>query len=52
MNLGVNQSASGNGADGSVYDKAAATIAAAGFRVIRDSILGQVKYRDKIFDTN
>ena len=42
----------GDGADGSVYDNAAATIAAAGFKVIRDPILGQVKYRDKIFDTN
>ncbi len=42
----------GDGADGSVYDNAADTIAAAGFKVIRDPILGQVKYRDKIFDTN
>jgi agmatine deiminase len=42
----------GDGADGSVYDNAAATIAAAGFKLIRDPILGQVKYRDKIFDTN
>ena len=42
----------GDGADGSVYDNAAATIAAAGFKVIRDPILGQVKYKDKIFDTN
>jgi len=42
----------GDGADGSVYDNAATTIAAAGFKVIRDPILGQVKYRDKIFDTN
>jgi agmatine deiminase len=42
----------GDGADGSVYDEAAATIAAAGFEVIRDPILGQVRYRDKIFDTN
>ncbi|MDH3635913.1 MAG: agmatine deiminase family protein [Gammaproteobacteria bacterium] len=42
----------GDGADGSVYDSAAATIAAAGFKVIRDPILGQVRYRDKIFDTN
>ena len=42
----------GDGADGSVYDDAAATIAAAGFKVIRDPILGQVRYRDKIFDTN
>lgn len=42
----------GDGADGSVYDNAAARIAAAGFKVIRDPILGQVKYRDKIFDTN
>ncbi len=42
----------GDGADGSVYDRAAATIATAGFKVIRDPILGQVKYRDKIFDTN
>jgi agmatine deiminase len=42
----------GDGADGSVYDNAAATIAAAGFKVIRDPVLGQVKYRDKVFDTN
>ena len=31
---------------------AAATIAAAGFKVIRDPIPGQVRYRDKVFDTN
>ena len=42
----------GDGATGSVYDAAAATIAAAGFEVIRDPILGQVRYRDAIFDTN
>ncbi len=42
----------GDGADDSVYDNAAAKIAAAGFKVIRDPILGQVRYRDKIFDTN
>ncbi len=41
----------GDGDAGSLYDKAAATIAAAGFNVIRDPILGQVKYRDKIFNT-
>ncbi|MEM1111875.1 MAG: agmatine deiminase family protein [Pseudomonadota bacterium] len=43
---------SGDGATGSVYDAAAQTIAAAGLKVIRDPILGQVKYRDAAFDTN
>ncbi|MDJ0777977.1 MAG: agmatine deiminase family protein [Gammaproteobacteria bacterium] len=42
----------GDGADGSVYDRAAQTIAAAGFEVIRDPILGTVSYRDATFDTN
>ena len=42
----------GDNATGSIYDNAAATIAAAGFKVIRDPILGQVEYRDKVFDTN
>ena len=41
----------GDGDAGSLYDSAAATIAAAGFHVIRDPILGQVKYRDRIFNT-
>jgi agmatine deiminase len=41
-----------DGAAGTVYDNAARTIAAAGFRVIRDPILGKVRYRDKVFDTN
>ncbi len=41
----------GDGDAGSLYDNAAATIAAAGFNVIRDPILGQVEYRDKIFNT-
>ncbi len=40
----------GDGDAGSLYDKAAATVAAAGFEVIRDPILGQVEYRDKIFN--
>ena len=40
----------GDGDAGSLYDNAAATIAAAGFNVIRDPILGQVEYRDKIFN--
>ncbi len=42
----------GDGAAGSLYDSAAETIAAAGFEVIRDPILGQVNYRGKLFDTN
>ncbi len=42
----------GDNAAGSIYDKAAETIAAAGFKVVRDPILGQVKYRDAVFDTN
>jgi agmatine deiminase len=41
----------GDGDAGSLYDSAAETIAAAGFNVIRDPILGQVEYRDKIFNT-
>ena len=32
--------------------KLLAKLVAAGFKVIRDPILGQVKYRDKVFDTN
>lgn len=39
-------------ATGSIYERAAKTIAAAGFKVIRDPILAQVGYRDSIFDTN
>ena len=42
----------GDGSTGSIYDRAAETIAAAGLNVIRDPILGQVKYRDTVFDTN
>ena len=41
-----------DGDAGTLYDNAAATIAAAGFDVIRDPILGQVRYRDQVFDTN
>jgi len=41
----------GDGDAGSLYDSAAETIAAAGFNVIRDPILGQVEYRDKVFNT-
>ena len=40
----------GDGDAGSLYDNAANTIAAAGFDVIRDPILGQVAYRDKVFN--
>ena len=43
---------SGDNATGSIYDNAAEIIAAAGFKVIRDPILGRVKYRGKVFDTN
>ncbi len=42
----------GDGDAGSLYDSAAATIAAAGLDVIRDPILGQVEYRGTAFDTN
>jgi len=42
----------GDNATGSIYDNAAATIAAAGFKVVRDPILGQVRYRGRVFDTN
>ena len=42
----------GDNSTGSVYDTAAATIEAAGFKVIRDPILGQASYRDAVFDTN
>ena len=42
----------GDGASGSIYEAAAETIAAAGLKVIRDPILGQVRYRDAVFDTN
>ena len=41
----------GDGDAGSLYDNAAATIAAAGFNLIRDPILGQVKFRDRVFNT-
>ncbi len=40
----------GDGDAGSLYDSAAAIIADAGFRVVRDPILGQVSYRDKVFN--
>jgi agmatine deiminase len=43
---------SDDGDAGTLYDNAAAIIAAAGFKVIRDPILGQVRYRDQVFDTN
>jgi agmatine deiminase len=46
------QCSPGDDATGSIYDNAAATIAAAGFKVIRDPILGQVEYRGRTFDTN
>ena len=42
----------GDGSSGDIYDNAAKTIEAAGFKVIRDPILGSVKYRDAEFDTN
>jgi agmatine deiminase len=40
----------GDGDAGTLYDAAAATISAAGFDVIRDPILGQVGYRDRVFN--
>ena len=39
-----------DGATGSVYENAARTIEAAGFKVIRDPILARVPYRDANFD--
>ena len=42
----------GDSATGSIYDKAADTIEAAGFRVIRDPILGQASFKGVSFDTN
>ena len=41
-----------DGATGSVYERAAETIEAAGLKVVRDPILAQVPYRDTVFDTN
>ncbi len=42
----------GDQADGSIYDAAAGTIEAAGFKVIRDPILGQASFKGENFDTN
>ena len=42
----------GDNADGSIYDAAAKTIESAGFKVIRDPILGQASFKGKTFDTN
>ncbi len=42
----------GDQADGSIYDAAAGTIEAAGFKVIRDPILGQASFKGETFDTN
>ena len=41
-----------DGADDKVYDDAAATIAAAGFTVIREPLEGQVSYNGSTFDTD
>ena len=41
-----------DGHDGLVFDKAAETIAAAGFNVLREPIEGQVEYKGQSFDTN
>lgn len=40
------------GASAAVFDAAAATIAAAGFTVIRDPVEATVRYRGRSFDTN
>jgi agmatine deiminase len=40
----------GDGDAGTLYDNAAQIIDAAGFNVIRDPILGQVGYRDRVFN--
>ncbi|MEM6512705.1 MAG: agmatine deiminase family protein [Pseudomonadota bacterium] len=42
----------GDDGAGTLYDRAASTIAEAGFNVIRDPILGSVQYRDAVFDAN
>ncbi len=42
----------GDGDAGTLYDNAAATIAAAGLKVIRDPILGKVEFRGAVFDAN
>jgi agmatine deiminase len=42
----------GDSAAGSIYDAAAKTIEAAGFKVIRDPILGQASFKGATFDTN
>ena len=42
----------GDGGDDEVYDSAAATIAAAGFNVVRDPIEGVARYQGQTFDTN
>ena len=41
-----------DGHDGLVFDKAAETIAAAGFNVLREPIEGHVEYKGQSFDTN
>ena len=46
------QCQSGDGKTGSVYDAAAATIEAAGFKVIRDPIEGTVRFGSDAIDTN
>ncbi|MEM9335722.1 MAG: agmatine deiminase family protein [Pseudomonadota bacterium] len=42
----------GDDGAGTLYDQAADTIAEAGFKVIRDPVLGKVNYRDAVFDAN
>ncbi|MCP4188755.1 MAG: agmatine deiminase family protein [Gammaproteobacteria bacterium] len=42
----------GDSADGAIYDEAAKTIESAGFRVIRDPILGTTSFKGQSFDTN
>jgi len=42
----------GKSGDASIYDRATKTIADAGFTVLRDPILGQVRFERTTFDTN
>ena len=49
---GQSQCRPGDGDNGSLYDAAAKMIADAGFKVIRDPIEGEVKFRDAVFDTD
>ena len=49
---GASQCSAGGHPTAAVFDAAAETIAAAGFRVIRDPVDGTSQYRGRTFDTN